>query len=931
MDEVSRRRFLQAAGAATLAAAGAGGLSLRTLAAVRNPGGTDYPGWQQQLRDRFGFDRRARVAHLVNCTGACPHFVYVKDGVVVRSEQSADLPAFPGLPDMNPRGCAKGPCGVDYLYGPQRLKYPLIRVGERGQGKWRRASWDEALELIAEKTVQAMVHHGPDTTSVFCPGPAVAPVAFAAGHRFAHLIGAHAHTYFDWYGDHPTGQTQTLGVQCDTAETADWYNARMLVFWGSNPVETRIPDAHFMTEAALNGTRVVTITPDYNGTSSKSHLWLHPHPGTDVALALGMAQVILRDNLYDAASLREQTDMPFLVREDTRTFLREADMVDGGAPGRFYAWDRRTDALAVMKGSWADPAPPSAGSPFLGRDTRGFPDGTLALGDIDPALEGRFRVTLKDGRKIEVRPVFDRYKVQLMSSYTPEKAERLCGVPAATIVRLARDYATTRPAMIVTGAGVAHWFHGDVLLRTLHFLAALTGSVGVPGGGVNHYTGQWKSVLLTGLNELAFPTGRDRQRFCQTTIWTYVHGEVRDGLARIGRDPEQHLRQSLATGQMPLYPRKGRRPRVFIVYRGNFLNQAKGQQYVLKNLWPKLDLVVDINIRMDTTALYSDVVLPAAHWYEKTDLNMTEEHGFLIASEPAIAPLWEAKSEWDIFRLLSAKVSEVARRHGVERLLDDEFDWNRDLGRLEESFTDGGRLAACGQAAQFLLDHASRAEGVAPRPLADVCSSRPQRLPGAFTSPVNGQEPYVPFQYFTRHKKPWPTLTGRQQFYLDHPVFLEAGLELPVYRPPLEADPYPLRFNTPHGRLSVHSTFRDNPQMLRLGRGGPVAIVSPQDAARRGLSDNDWAEIHNDHGRIVCRIKTRSGEPAGRVTMVHAPEMYMDLIEGGSQSVCPVRLNPTQLVGDYGHLVFRPNYYGPSGNQRDVRVEIRRYTGPIPA
>ncbi|MBF0306023.1 MAG: molybdopterin-dependent oxidoreductase [Alphaproteobacteria bacterium] len=905
--------------------AAAGGLSLRALAATHAPAPNGYRGWRQMLRDRTGFDRRTRGAHLVNCTGACPHFVYVKDGVVVRSEQSADLPSFAGLPDSNPRGCAKGICGVDYLYGAERLKYPLVRVGERGEGRWRRASWDEALRLIAEKIVTAAVRHGPDTISVFCPGPAVAPVAFAAGHRFAHLVGAHAHTFFDWYGDHPPGQTQTLGVQCDTAETADWYNARLLIFWGSNPVETRIPDAHYMVEAALNGTRLVTISPDYNDTATKSHRWLHPKPGTDLALALGMAEVIVREGLYDPAVVAEQTDMPLLVRSDTRRFLREADMVDGGAAERFFAWDRGGQGPVAMKGSWADAAPPAEGSPFLGRDTRGFPDGTLALGALDPALEGRFHVTLRDGRTVEVRPVFDLYKAELLESYSPDKAGPLCGVSPAEIVRLARDYAAARPAMIVSGAGINHWYHGDILLRVLHFLAAITGNVGVPGGGVNHYTGQWKSVLLPGLTALAFPTGTARQRFCQTTIWTQVHSE-----APSPPESAAALRHSLETGQMPLYPKGGRAPRVFIAYRGNFLNQAKGQGHVLRTLWPKFDLIVDINIRMDTTALYSDVVLPAAHWYEKTDLNMTEEHGFLVTTEPAIAPLWEAKNEWEIFRLLSAKVAEVATARGVPRLVDDEFAWERDLSSLEERYTDGGRLVSGEDAAQFLLDHYDPAPGEPPVRLAGVRADRPRRLLSAFTSPARHDAPYVPFQYFAGLKKPWPTLTGRQQFYLDHPAFLRAGLELPVYRAPLDADPYPLRFNTPHGRLSVHSTWRNNPQMLRLGRGGPVAVVSPAEAKRRGLADDDWAEIRNDHGRIVCRIKVRPGEPAGRVTMTHAPELYMDLIEGGAQGVCPIRINPTQLVGDYGHLVFRPNYYGPSGNQRDVRVEMRRYTGPIP-
>jgi complex iron-sulfur molybdoenzyme family reductase subunit alpha len=106
--------------------------------------------------------------------------------------------------------------------------------------------------------------------------------------------------------------------------------------------------------------------------------------------------------------------------------------------------------------------------------------------------------------------------------------------------------------------------------------------------------------------------------------------------------------------------------------------------------------------------------------------------------------------------------------------------------------------------------------------------------------------------------------------------------------------------------------------------------MAPADAKIRGIKDNDWVEIWNDHGRVICRVKVRKGEQNGRVSMWHTPELYMDLIEGSSQSVLPVRIAPTHLVGNYGHLVFKPNYYGPGGTQRDARVEVKRYTGATP-
>ena len=926
--KASRREFIKATGATSLSLMLGGAYSLRALAQTQGAMVQhEYAGWENFHRNQWTWDKKTRGAHLINCTGACPHNIYTKDGVVLREEASKDMAPMPGLPEYNPRGCNKGVCGVDYQYGPHRIKYPLIRVGERGEGKWRRASWDEALEMIADKIVDTIKNEAPDCISVFSPVPAVAPVSFAAGHRFAHYIGAHTHTFFDWYGDHPTGQTQTCGVQGDTAECADWFNAKFIILWGANPSITRIPDAHYLSEASLNGTKIVSITPDYNASTIKADQWLHLKPGTDAALGMAMAHVIIKENLLDVHGMKEQTDLPYLVRKDTQRFLRESDVVASGSTGKFYAWDLKTGKPAIMKGSWGDePAEKGAPVAFLGRNTNTFPKGYIDLGNLDPALEGTYKVQLKDGSTVEVQPVFDILKPRIMSQHTPDKAAAITGIPAKVIVQLAKDFATAKPAMIISGGGTNHWYYSDVLLRVFHLLTALTGQEGRNGGGVNHYIGQWKPTFFPGVAALSFPEGAGKHRFCQTTIWTYVHAEVNDEMLNANVDTNKYLRQAIATRQMPLLPANGRDPKVFIVYRGNWLNQAKGQKYVLRNLWPKLDLIVDINIRMDSTALYSDIVLPSAHWYEKTDLNVTEEHTFINMTEPAIKPMWESKTDWQIFLDLSKKVEAAARKKKLEKYNDEQFKWVRDLTNLWNQMTMDGKLADDEAAAQFILDSAPQSKGITMAMLRD----KPQRFKGNWTSPMKEGIPYTPFQNYVVDKKPWPTLTGRQQFYFDHDTFFDMGLELPTYKAPINADKFPLRFNTPHSRYAIHSTFKDNVQMLRLQRGGPSVEMAPADAKARGINDNDWAEVWNDHGKVICRVKVRKGEQAGRVSMWHTPELYMDLIEGSTQSVCPVRINPTSLVGNYGHLVFRPNYYGPGGVQRDTRVEVKRYLGATP-
>src|SRR5215510_5741428 len=140
-----------------------------------------YRGWESLYRDQFKWDKVVRSTHSANCTGSCSWMVYVKDGVMVREEQASDYPRIgTDLPDYNPRGCQKGACFVEYVYGAQRIKYPLIRVGERGAGKWRRASWDEALTLIADQLLDNVYQYGPDTNTFFSVIPAMSPVSFSA-------------------------------------------------------------------------------------------------------------------------------------------------------------------------------------------------------------------------------------------------------------------------------------------------------------------------------------------------------------------------------------------------------------------------------------------------------------------------------------------------------------------------------------------------------------------------------------------------------------------------------------------------------------------------------------------------------------------------------------------------------------------------------
>lgn len=210
----------------------------------------------------------------------------------------------------------------------------------------------------------------------------------------------------------------------------------------------------------------------------------------------------------------------------------------------------------------------------------------------------------------------------------------------------------------------------------------------------------------------------------------------------------------------------------------------------------------------------------------------------------------------------------------------------------------------------------------------------------------HGGRRYTAFAINVEHLKPWHTLTGRQHFYLDHDWMDELGEALPIYRPPLDMhrlfdDVVPgtssaaevhVRYLTPHSKWSIHSEYQDNLFMLSLSRGGPTIWMSPQDAAKIGVRDNDWIESYNRNGVVVARANVSHRMPEGTVYMYHAKDRTVDVPisevsgqRGGiHNSLTRILLKPSHLIGGYAQLAWAFNYLGPTGNQRDEVTTIRR-------
>ncbi|MFP4591440.1 MAG: molybdopterin-dependent oxidoreductase [Halobacteriales archaeon] len=939
--DTARRSFLKGVGlSAALGLTGVGladeHLGLQGLQVVDEPiGEYPYRAWEDLYREEWDWDSTARSTHSVNCTGSCSWEVFVRNGQVWRESQAGDYPRFDeDLPDPNPRGCQKGACYSDYVNADHRVLHPLRRTGERGEGKWQRISWDEALTEIAEHVIETVQEENYDAISGFTPIPAMSPVSFAAGSRLINLLGGVSHSFYDWYSDLPPGQPITWGTQTDNAESADWYNADYLIAWGSNVNVTRIPDAKYFLEAAYNGTKRVGIFSDYSQTAIHCDEWLAPDPGTDTALALGMARTIVDEGLYDAEHLREQSDMPLLVREDTGKFLRADEVPD------LEVETDRPDHVFVMHdaGGGLRAAPGSLGL----RDGQHDADASIEL-DFEPDLAVETTVETVDG-PVAVRSVWARLQEEL-ATYTPEHVQEVTGVGPETHQEIAREFAGADRGKIIHGKGVNDWYHNDLGNRAIQLLVTLTGHIGRQGTGVDHYVGQEKIWTFHGWQRLSFPTGSVRG--VPTTLWTYYHCDVLDNA-----DPEtaERVREAIDRGWMPVYPAErtdGSRPNpsVLFIWRGNYFNQAKGNVAIEEVLWPKLDLVVDINFRMDSSALYADIVLPTASHYEKVDLSMTDMHSYVHPFTPAVEPLGESKSDWQIFRELAAKIQEIARERDLDAVSDRSFERDIDLRSVHDDFVrdwetgTSDALVEDRAAAEFILEHSEETNpaGTDAQVTFDDIVEHPRRFLATgdhWTSDIEDEEAYAPWKNYVQDKRPWPTFTGRQQYYIDHDWFLDVGEALPTHKdaPTLQdRSEYPLRYNTPHGRWSIHSTWRENEKMLRLQRGEPVVYLNPKDMADRDIEDGDTVRIYNDLAEVEVQAKRYpSGEP-GTARMFFAWERFQYPSRGNFNSLVPLYLKPTQLVQypeDTGeHLYFFPNYWGPTGVNSDVRVEVEPVEG----
>lgn len=908
-----------------------------------------YKAYQDIYRNKWTWDSIAKSTHFVNCwyQRNCSWNVYVKEGVVWREEQSATYEQVdPNIPDFNPRGCQKGACYSQRMYDAGRLTHPLKRVGKRGEGKWKRMTWEDALAEVAEKFVDIMIKDGPGSIT-WDPGTANSGGAGStATHRAGDILTTPLIDVNTDVGDHHPGAQTTVGKISFSGSMDDLFHSDLILIWGGNPVYTQIPNAHFLNEARYNGANIIAIAPDYNASSIHADRWIGINPGSDAAFALSMVQVIIEENLHKVEFIKEQTDLAFLVRTDNQLYLRESDLEKGGDDETFYFFDESTQKVQAV------------------------PQGSLSLEGLSPSLEGSFKVDTIDG-PVTVSTVFTQLKNQVNSEYKPEQTEKTTGINPDNLRQLAREIANARAAICITQSSFSKYYHGMEMERCQILVLTVCGQIGKKGSGITGFpaltpAGGAMMVKAPGglppvIGPLVVAAGvaptfikekiagkTDEQILYKIVQDIYAEGPYIPGnlyYYHVGlqalygsskkydptmkRELADFLEESYEKGWQIRPPKN--KQKVLLSIGGNILRRARAYNGLYDTLLKELELMITLDWRMSNTALHSDYVFPAAGWYEKDDiLWATPLAPYIHIISRAVEPVGDSKPDYAFHCLLLKAIQNRAKELGIKYFTGRKGDERR-LDKVYDEFTFGGRFTEDNPEA--ILDHmlsiTTNLDGINWEDLKKKGFQRVTELGMDFinignATDIKPDETITANTWHTEKKLPWPTLTKRIQFYIDHPYYLEQNEQLPVHKdsPKIGGD-YPLMLVGAHTRWSIHAAWRDQPHLLRLGgKGEPTIWINPQDADNRGIKEDDRVRVFNDIDGYETIAKIVPSLRPGQTVIYHAWEPYQFKDHKSYGALTPNPLNPIGLAGGYTHLQPLPEANTPGPTDRDTRVEI---------
>jgi anaerobic selenocysteine-containing dehydrogenase len=462
----------------------------------------------------------------LDCPDACALLVNVDGG------KGSRLRGDPAHPVTRGFLCGKVARYLEREYSPSRLLYPMRRTGAKGEGRFARVTWDEALDEIASRLQSIAAEFGPE---------AILPYSYAGtmgllqgggmDRRFFHRLGASRLDRTICSSAGGAGLTQALGLRYGT-EPEQFRHSKLILAWGANILGTNVHLWPFIVEARRNGARFYTIDPRRNRTGAAADKHFFINPGSDTALAFGMMHVMIGEKLHD---------------------------VD-----------------------------------YVTQHTTGFEE--LA---------------------------------RLVADYPPERAAALTGIAKDEIVALAREYATTRPAVIRLNYGVQRSERGAMAVRTIALLPALTGSWKDVGGGLQLSTSQAFHLNRAGLE--------------------------RPDLQKRGLGREARILNMSLLGQA-LTETDNPPVKAIVVYNSNPAAIAPNQNAVRRGFQRDDLFTVVLEQFQNDTADFADFVLPATTFLEHTDLYLAYGHYYLQLARPALPAPGETRSNVEVFRALAQRM-----------------------------------------------------------------------------------------------------------------------------------------------------------------------------------------------------------------------------------------------------------------------------------
>jgi len=555
------------------------------------------------------------------CYGRCGILAEVKNGRVTKIQ---------GDPDVFSEGTL---CGRAYnipqmMYNPLRITYPMKRMGERGEGKWQRITWEEAMSTITEKFTEIQKKYGGHTI-IHQYGTGRDMYNYQAINRLFKEMGSTS-TFgvgnLCWVGSYLTSQR----IYGDETQYTGWdgQNTKCIILWSRQERSRGYYDWLVIKRAQERGVKVIAVDPRYTCTASKADVWLPIRPGSDMAMVLTFINAIIQEKQYDKEFVEQWTNGPFLVKTDG-FLLRESDLKPAGSEDRFAAWDENSKKVVFWDGKALR---------WIGGQ------------NIKPALEGSYLV---QGKRYQTS--FQMF-ADSISEWTYEKAAEVTWVPIERIKEAARLYIDNSPgASFCRGQKVEFSVNTSGISHAFTIMMALAGNFDVPGGqNCGREPATFRNSHFFDFEKIA-PHGELRKHV-EKNIDDY---SVCPGTQKIMGNMGGYgaaTTHAIITGK-PFQPR---------AYWGQTSEPIIGVEdsYEVLEAFKKLDFVVQVDLYMSPTGEMADIFLPAAHGQEVDRIEWAHSgHGWPASHtaqirQPLSKPPGECRDDIDI-------CFDLAKRMGI--------------------------------------------------------------------------------------------------------------------------------------------------------------------------------------------------------------------------------------------------------------------------